>query len=267
MHVLNERLDLLLHDPFAGSVIPGTQARHFVARQRLAQHLHQRAVARQEHRVSRRLAAFLRGHVEADQRLACTGYAGDEHDGLSASLTGEVDDLFDAVGCDAEIARASIVARDTVHGMMSVEGLCRLDDRRGRLIRRAGPREGIDRGSSHSCQAQPQRLAQRLCVAGHRSEYEVIGRIEERRLVVIGLRGHKDRQNRRGVAGQVKVLQVERVVPCLIEVMGIELSLAHLELDDEHGRSGDEHRVDPAADSRDVELEEHAPLDAGDAPS
>ena len=98
VHVLNERFDLLLHDPFAGSVLLGAQTCHLIAGQRLAQHLHQRAIARQEHRVGRRVAALFRGHVEADQRLARTGHTSDEDDRFPAGVTGEVDDLFHTRG-------------------------------------------------------------------------------------------------------------------------------------------------------------------------
>ncbi len=66
------------------------------------------------------------------------------------------------------------------------------------------------------------------------------------------------------MAGQVKVLQVERVIPSLIEVVRIEPPLANLEFDDKHRRPGEEDRIDAAADSWDVELEKHAPVDAGE---
>ena len=58
------------------------------------------------------------------------------------------------------------------------------------------------------------------------------------------------------MAPGVKVLQVESVVPGLVEVRGAELRFAALELDREDGRADDENGVDAAAEARHLELEE-----------
>ena len=61
------------------------------------------------------------------------------------------------------------------------------------------------------------------------------------------------------MARAVEVLEVKRVIPGLVIVRGQEAVLAALEFDREHCRSGDEYRVDPATESRDLEFQvEHA---------
>jgi hypothetical protein len=53
----------------------------------------------------------------------------------------------------------------------------------------------------------------------------------------------------------VEVFEVEAVVPGLFVVEPLELLRAHLELDRDHALLCDEHRIDPPAKPRDVELE------------
>ena len=57
------------------------------------------------------------------------------------------------------------------------------------------------------------------------------------------------------MARRVEVLQVESVVPCLLEVRAPELPLTDLELDRDHSSARDDHRVDSRPEPGDVELE------------
>jgi len=81
MDVLDERFHLLANCPLALRV---ADADELIARQRLLQDRHERAVAGQKHRA--RLAEFPAPgrDVQPDERLARTGHAGDEDDGLLA---------------------------------------------------------------------------------------------------------------------------------------------------------------------------------------
>ena len=74
-------------------------------------------------------------------------------------------------------------------------------------------------------------------------------------VAVAGLRGTEDREDRGGVAWGVEVFEVEAVVPGLFDVETLELLCAHLELDRDDALLCHEHRIDPPAEPRDVELE------------
>ena len=57
------------------------------------------------------------------------------------------------------------------------------------------------------------------------------------------------------VTRRVEVLQVQRVVPRLVVVPEAELAFAALELNRKDGWSGNQHRIDSAAEPRNFELE------------
>jgi hypothetical protein len=68
------------------------------------------------------------------------------------------------------------------------------------------------------------------------------------------------------VARSVKILQVQCVIPHLVLVCDPKSMLADLELDHDHRGPGDQNRIDPAADSRDIEFKEdraHALAEGG----
>ena len=136
MHVLDERLHRLPHDAPPCAVASSAKARDLIARQRLPQHRHQRAVTGEEHSMRRlRVIALLGGHIQAHQRLARAGHAGDEHNDLSTLESRRVDEFLNALGRDSQIASAGIMAGNCLDRMLRVKRLRRLDDGRGRLIR------------------------------------------------------------------------------------------------------------------------------------
>jgi len=69
-----------------------------------------------------------------------------------------------------------------------------------------------------------------------------------------GLGSTEDREDRRGVARGVEVLEVQPIVPGLLVVELLKLLRTDLELDRDHGRGCDEHGIHPPAEPRDIEL-------------
>ncbi len=59
------------------------------------------------------------------------------------------------------------------------------------------------------------------------------------------------------MAGLVEVLEVQCVVPDLVDRRAIERFRANLEFDDEYQRLANQNDVDPSADAWNVELEEN----------
>ena len=70
-----------------------------------------------------------------------------------------------------------------------------------------------------------------------------------------GVRRDEDRQNRRLVTRLVEVLEIERIVPSLVQVVPVVIDRAALELDREHGRAGDPDRIDSTPEAGDIELQ------------
>ena len=62
----------------------------------------------------------------------------------------------------------------------------------------------------------------------------------------------------------MKVLQVERVIPDLVYVVARKLGFAHLELDREDCCTGNEGRIEAAAETRNVEFQEDGTFDTGE---
>jgi len=60
----------------------------------------------------------------------------------------------------------------------------------------------------------------------------------------------------------VEVFQIKRVVPDLIEVVTLEVRLAHFELDGENGGAGKERRIEATAEARNVEFQEDGTCEA-----
>src|SRR2546422_1536771 len=75
------------------------------------------------------------------------------------------------------------------------------------------------------------------------------------------MRRPENRDNRRRVALPVEVLEVQSIVPDLVNVVSRERFGANLEFDHEENRSENQYRVDPAPDTRDDELEKDGSFD------
>ena len=65
----------------------------------------------------------------------------------------------------------------------------------------------------------------------------------------------QNRDNRCRVALSVEVLEVQSIVPDLVDVVSPERFGADFEFDHKENRSGNQYRVDTAPDARDDELE------------
>jgi hypothetical protein len=64
------------------------------------------------------------------------------------------------------------------------------------------------------------------------------------------------------MASFVKVLQIESIIPYLLESGPVEHRVANLELDDEDYRADEEHRVNSPPHARDAELHEDPTVQA-----
>ena len=247
-----------------------------VAGQGLPQHRHQRPIARQKDGMGRVVArAVTRSHVQAHERFAGPGHARHKHDRLPPPLAGSGNDPLHRGARDREVHGPRVAAGDVVHRVAGVERPGRLDDRGRGGIRASAPGgwgEGTGKGASHhfrggnGCrhrflvQRQGDRGAEAGGIAAQRRADAVgVGRLPAA-VALRGLGGTEDREDRRGVARGVEVLEVEAIVPGLLVVELLELLRPHLELDRNHGRGRDEHGIHPPAEPRDVELE----VDPGD---
>jgi len=85
----------------------------------------------------------LRGDVEAHQRLAGAGHAGDKTDRLAALLAGLRDDLANKARGLAAVGR--IAARDVGHVVPGIERHRRLDDGGRGLVATAHKVSGVQR--------------------------------------------------------------------------------------------------------------------------
>ena len=61
------------------------------------------------------------------------------------------------------------------------------------------------------------------------------------------------------MTGLVKVFQVQRIVPNLLDRRSLECFLAYLEFDHENNRPNNQDRIDPPAHAWDVEFQKHTP--------
>jgi len=113
VHVLDKSLDRLLDFPFSLCFSLGAQAREFVARQCLAEHGDQRAVAREKNGM--RLGSFvatLGGDIQAHQGLAGARNPSDKDNCMFSLVFGSIDYGFDIPGGGGEVLRAGIVPGD-----------------------------------------------------------------------------------------------------------------------------------------------------------
>jgi hypothetical protein len=72
----------------------------------------------------------------------------------------------------------------------------------------------------------------------------------------------KDRINRSAVTGAVKVLQIQSVIPNLVQVVAKKFGFANLEFDWTYRGTGDEDCVETSSNSRNVEFQENSSLNA-----
>ena len=84
--------------------------------------------------------------------------------------------------------------------------------------------------------------------------------------MALGLRRHKNRNYRYFMTRRVEVLQIEPVVPDLINGASIKSFRTNLELQHKDDWPNKQYRIDPCAHSRDVELQQNRsinPLETG----
>lgn len=78
--------------------------------------------------------------------------------------------------------------------------------------------------------------------------------------VTVGLSGHKNRENYAVMAGAVEILEVQRIVPRLVDGVAVELLFADLELDGKDHSVRQNDGVHPAAKAWNVELKKDMAL-------
>lgn len=206
----------------------------------------------------------LGSHVESHERFTGTGNARHEDDGLLAVPPGLLDDGLDPRRGPSQIDRTRIIAGDGLYGVAGVQRAGGLNDSGCRVIWRAPPSFAVNliavgmRGTEFQGSSQFRRVATEwrvhsidmgLCPGGHSSG--CFSRNENRKNLCV-------------VAGAVEVLEIEGVVPYLIDIVPEELPLADLKFDRENQSSGYDDRVDATAEAGDVELHEDVPVEPGD---
>ena len=235
-------------------------ARPVIAHQRLAQHRHQRAIARKKRGVVLALVAALHRDVEPGQRFARARYPGDEADRLGPFTAALLDRPADGGFGAGQVDRTGIAAGDVGDGVPIIEHRCRLDDRGGRAIGAGFP----------GCRIK---IAGRMagCDRAHHRP-EIVGTQQQRPRDVIecqfqlhiarlpGAGWHQHGKDRAGMAGFVEVLQVERIVFHLLDRGGIKPCLAILELDHENRRIDRHNSIGALAHARDGKFEPDAEL-------
>jgi hypothetical protein len=84
-------------------------------------------------------------------------------------------------------------------------------------------------------------------------------------ITVWGLGGDENRKNRCGVTRLVKVLQIQAVIPGLIQIRRAVFPLPALELDRKHRWAGYQNGVNPRPEARDVKFEEQGAGDVSES--
>lgn len=204
------------------------------------------AVAREEDAIEIAcLVDVLCGDVEADERLACAGNAGDEADGFLMLGARAFDDGGDGLRRESEVGGAGVAAGDVGDGMAAIEGHGSFDDCGSGAIAALLPGSGVDVRSGSKGEDVGEDAGQHLHTALDRQEeIVVVGRhLEQERHRGRGS-GDKDRSDDARVTGFVEVLEVEGVVADLVEGVSGELFLAYFELEDEDDAVYEEEDID-----------------------
>ncbi len=194
--------------------------------------------------------------VEPHESLSRAWDTRNEDDRLTTVGPRVHDDLLDTACGLGQVLRPGVVAGDVVHRVPAVHRPGGFDDGRGGRVGRCPPTRGVERWSVSS---RPQREADRrreaVRVRLERAANAVCVRWAPSAIRPHGPGGTKDRENWRLVARLVEILQIEPVVPRLLEVRPQVSGGPDLELDRDDDTLRNEHGVDPLPEARDVELE------------
>ena len=116
MNVLNEGFDRRATGADPGPWVDVLRTVEIITGEGLTQYRYQRPIARQKDGMRRVVArAVPLGHVEADERLAGSGDAGDEDDRLPPSFAGVGDDPLYRRTRHGRILSARVATGDVVH--------------------------------------------------------------------------------------------------------------------------------------------------------
>ena len=155
-----------------------------------------------------------------------------------------------------EVLGARIVLRDFLDGVASVQARGSFDDGWRGAIASALPsgivRCLLERNTQHLLQKLAEPVCRNQCGIGHpicRSHFTALQPTP-------GASDHQHRPYNPMVAGGMEVLQVERVVPDLLDVRTLEVCRARLELKHEHHATKQQHAVDALAQARHHKFQE-----------
>ena len=160
------------------------------------------------------------------------------------------------MGCDVQILSACIEPSDGFDRMLRVESTRSFDNRRRRMVGCTRPNLRIQRSAADRVKRGVDHAAEPSFIDNDRL-VKFVGiwvKIDSRTFSC--LCGNENRDNRSVMARLVKILQVEPVVPHLIDGRPVERFLSNLEFDREYDRSHHENDIDASPHSRNVELEE-----------
>src|SRR4051812_30793810 len=245
--VLNEHLHLAHHSALLRRLSSLSLLTYFVSRKSFTKNVDQRPISREKNAIQ--FAAFidvLGRDVQSDQRLACSGDAGDKADRLTPMLSRRANNLRNRLRSLRQVNGRSVTARYVGNRVPVVERGCSLDDRRGRTITTTFPRGGVNRTSFGKPQYLLDNLAEGFWSSSDRKQYTIALRcagIARERL----LRGGSDQDwcDVWLMAGLMKVLEVKSIVPNLIDSVRLECLFVHLEFQNENNWPNEENNIDP----------------------
>ena len=204
-----------------------------------------------------------RGDVQAHQRLAGAGYAGDEDDDLLALCAGALDQRFHAPGGIGEIPLVGLGAHDVRHAVVGVEVTGRLDDGGRGLVTAGDPRGGIQRSGVLGGECIEQ-LRQQVRADGDGRGHAVGGQAHRWQRIGVVRGGDEHRHDGQRMAGFVEVLGVQRVFPRLVARLGARRAFVDLELQHQHAATHQQHGIHAQAHARDVEFQQQVAGAAGE---
>ena len=194
--------------------------------------------------------------IQSDKRFARSRYTCNEANQLPLLRLGFVDEFLYAARSDAQVPRSGVVTRDRLNRVLSVERPRGFNDVGCGTVRGAWPMLHVERAGFHASQGEIERQSKVRCMDRYRPVDSIVIRDKHNRRRCTRSRGDENGNERRQMARLVKVLQVERIIPNLVDRSAIERAIADLKLQYEDDRVDQENGVNPPAHPGYAELQE-----------
>ena len=201
------------------------------------------------------IASATCGDIQANQCFASARNPGNKTNYFAPVFSSLIRQFFNAARCHLEIPLAGIKSLYRLNRVVCIKGTSRLDDCWGRMIWCVRPLIFIECRAGDLLQRRVNCFTEAFQINLNWPVNIVCVHLKCGCPGFFAVCRYQNRHKRSIVTGLVKVFQIQRIIPNLLNCRSLEFFFANLEFHHEHHRTNEQHRINSAAHARDVKFQ------------